>query len=415
VVLYGLLGLGALAALVLLVVRLGDTLHPLLLAAVGGILVWPIRGHKAARAILFALGAVVLVYMIRTLAGVLAPFIAVFVLAYLLNPIVRWAEARWNVPRWVSTAALTFVAVAGIVAVLLLLVPAFVGQIETLAASALALVADLPAWVAQTRALDPLEEAGLIERETLVAELATFLPQQIESLAGSLPALVGNLTKSVGTLIGIVTIAALLPVLLYYSLKDYGELRAGVVRLFPRFRGDRTYLTRIAQVVGNYLRGQLTISAISALLVGIPAAIFGLPFALLLGLLAGLLNMIPSLGAVLTYVFGVALMLLFGTWTDVLIVLGILAAQAIIEQSLLTPNIMSQQVGLHPVVVILSLFVFSAFFGLVGFILAVPVTALLAGVLEAYREAFVLDLASGDQPLVVTPEEARAAAPEAAA
>ena len=399
-------------ALVLLVLRLGDGVHPLLLAAVGGILVWPVRSHKAARAVLFALGAVAAVYAVRVLAGVFAPFVAVFVLAYLLNPAVRWAERR-GIPRWGSTAALTFAAVGGIAAVLLLLVPALVGQVESLAASALALVANFPAWVAQTSALDPLERAGLVERESLVTELGTFLPEQIEEIAGSLPALVGGITQSVGAVLGVVTIAALLPVLLYYSLKDYGELRAGLVRLLPRIQGDREYLTRIAHVVGSYLRGQLTISAISGLLVGIPAAIFGLPFALLLGLLAGLLNMVPSLGAILTYVFGVALMLLFGTWGDVVIVLIILAAQAIIEQSLLTPNIMSQQVGLHPVVVILSLFVFSAFFGLVGFIIAVPATALLAGALEAYREAFVIDIASGEEPLILTPEEA--AAQEAAA
>ena len=68
----------------------------------------------------------------------------------------------------------------------------------------------------------------------------------------------------------------------------------------PRYRGDRTYFAKIVTVVGGYLRAQLIVSAISALLVGIPAALFGLPFALLLGLLAGLLNMVPSLGAILS-------------------------------------------------------------------------------------------------------------------
>lgn len=405
-VLHGLLALGGLAALVLLVVQLGDTLNPLVLAGVGAILLWPIREHKAARSILLALGALVLVYVTRTLAGVLAPFIGVFVLAYLLNPVVMWAEQKWNVPRWVSTALLTAVAIGAFAAVLLLLVPAFVGQIESLAASALQLVADLPQWVGQTSALDPLENAGLIERDTLVAELTTFLPQQIQTLASGLPMLVGGITRSVGAMIGVVTIAALLPVVLYYSLKDYGQLRDSLVKLLPRWRGDRRYLERIAHVVGSYLRGQLTISAISALLVGIPAALFGLPFSILLGLLAGLLNMIPSLGSILTYVFGISLMLLFGTTTDVLIVIGILAAQAIIEQSLLTPNIMSQQVGLHPVVVMLSLFVFSAFFGLVGFIIAVPVTALVASAVEGYREAFVIDFAAEDEASVIPPEAA---------
>ncbi|MEM6327654.1 MAG: AI-2E family transporter [Bacteroidota bacterium] len=404
VVLPALLALGGLTALVLLMVRLGDTLHPLMLAAVGAVLLWPLRKETAARALLLALGLVVTVYVVRTLAGVLAPFLGVFVLAYLLNPIVRWAEARWKVPRWASTTGLTVLAVGLLVAVALLLVPAFAGQIESLAASALAIVADLPQWVAQTRALDPLDEAGLIDREDLVSEIGVLLPQQIQALAGGIPALLGGVTRSVGALIGAITIAALLPVLLFYSLKDYDQLRDSVVRLVPRYRGDRTYFSKIVTVVGGYLRAQLIVSAISALLVGIPAALFGLPFALVLGLMAGLLNMVPSLGAILTYVFGIALMLLFGTVTDVAIVIGILAVQAIIEQSILTPNIMSQQVGLHPVVVIVSLFVFSAFFGLVGFIVAVPLTALLAGLVEAYREAFVLDLGQEKKtPRIVAP------------
>lgn len=400
--LQALLAFGGLVALVLLVVRLGDGLHPLVLAGVGAILLWPLRKETAARTVLLALGVVVTVYVVRTLAGVLAPFIGVFVLAYLLNPIVRWAEAK-NVPRWVTTAGLTLAALGGIVAIALLLVPAFVGQFERLAASALTVVADLPQWLAETSALDPLENAGLIDRQQLVSEVGVLLPQQIQAVAGSIPALIGNVTQSVGALLGAVTVAALLPVLLYYSLKDYDQLRAGVVSLVPRYRGDRTYFAKIVTVVGGYLRAQLIVSAISALLVGIPAALFGLPFALLLGLLAGLLNMVPSLGAILTYVFGIALMLLFGTTTDVFIVIAILAVQAIIEQSVLTPNVMSQQVGLHPVVVMLSLFVFSAFFGLVGFIIAVPLTALLAGLIEAYREAFVLDL--GQDRHVVAPRE----------
>ena len=407
-VLQALLALGGLAALVLLIVRLGDGLHPLVLAAVGVVLLWPLRRERAAKAVLLALGLVVVVYAIRTLAGVLAPFIGVFVLAYLLNPLVRRAHEKWNVPRWATSALLTALALGVFAAFGLLLVPAFVGQIESLAASALGAVADLPAWVAQTSALDPLEDAGLIERETLVADVGTLLPQQIQEVAGSLPEIVGRITQSVGAIIGVITIAALLPVLLYYSLKDYPQLRASVVRMVPRFRGDRAYFSRIVAVVGNYLRGQLIISGISAVLVGVPAALFGLPFALILGLMAGLLNMVPSLGAILTYVFGIALMLLFGTMTDVAIVVGILAVQAIIEQSLLVPNVMSQQVGLHPVVVMLSLFVFSAFFGLVGFIIAVPITALLAGFVEAYREAFVLDI--GQEPRIVSPAEVAAEA-----
>ena len=189
---------------------------------------------------------------------------------------------------------------------------------------------------------------------------------------------------------------ALLPVLLFYTLKDFPTLRDSVISLLPRYKGQREYLDRAGHVFGNYIRGQLTISAVSAVLVAVPLALFGAPFSLLLGLLAGILNLIPSLGAILTYIIGVLVMMIFGTWTDVLIVLGVLAAQAVIEQAFLTPNIMGQQVGLHPVVILIALFSCGALFGFLGLILAVPAAALLAGAIRAYREAFVLDLDAPD-------------------
>ena len=150
-------------------------------------------------------------------------------------------------------------------------------------------------------------------------------------------------------------------------------------------------------VFGSYVRGQLTISALSAVLVAVPLTLFGVPYSLLLGLAAGLLNLIPSLGSVLTYVLGVTLMLAFGTFSDVLIVLAVLAVQALIEQAVLTPNIMSQQVGLHPVVILLALFVSGALFGLLGLVLAVPAAALVAGVVRARREALVIDLGDDEE------------------
>ena len=402
----GLLALGGLALLVILVVERDAMSNPFILAAVGAALLWPVRRERAGRAILLAGGLLLSVYVLRTLAGVLAPFVGVFVLAYLLDPAVAWAERRWGLKRWVSAAALTAVAVGVLAAAVLLLVPAIAGQIEALAASALDVVAGVPQLVADARALDGLERAGLVDRETLVAELAAFLPEQVQALAGRLPSVVVGLTRSVGAVIGVVTVAALLPVLLFYTLKDFPVLRDGAVSLLPRYRGRREYLERVAHVFGSYLRGQLTISALSAVLVAVPLALFGVPFSILLGMLAGVLNMIPNLGSILTYVLSVLLMLVFGTWGDVVIVLVVLAVQAIIEQAVLTPQIMSEQVGLHPVVVMVSLFAFSAFFGIVGFIIAVPTSALIAMSIRAAREDFVLDFADETPAAVIVPTDA---------
>lgn len=388
----GLLLLGGLTTIVALMLLMEASLSPLLVAVVGGVVLWPMRSYPAGRALLMAGGVLVAVYLARVLGGVLAPFIAVFVLAYLLDPVVCLAQDRFGWPRWAPTAILTAIVVGLIVLAAVGLVPTLVGQTESLLARALGAVSGIPTWVAETRLLNSVEAVGLVDRESLVQQLGAMLPQQIQAAAAQIPSLLGGLTRSVGTLIGAITTVALLPVLLFYMLKDYPTLRDGFVSLLPRYKGRREYVERATSVFGNYLRGQLTISAISTVLVAVPLTLFGVPYSLVLGLLAGLLNMIPNLGAILTYVLGVLIMLIFGTLTDLLIVVGVLAVQAVVEQALLTPNIMSQSVGLHPVVVMGSLFVFSALFGFLGLVLAVPLTALLAGGVEAYREALVLDL-----------------------
>ncbi|HEX8385254.1 MAG TPA: AI-2E family transporter, partial [Rubricoccaceae bacterium] len=292
--------------------------------------------------------------------------------------------------------AVTLAVVGVLAGGLVWLVPTLVGQAEALATGAIGLARRLPQILEQSPFLGRLEASGVVDRERLLGQLSAVVPQQAQALAGRVPALIGLVTKQVGALLGLVTTAALLPVLLFYMLKDFPRLRDGAVSLLPRVGGRREYLGEVGRVFGSYLRGQLAISAASAILVGVPLFLFGVPFSLLLGLAAGLLNLVPSIGSILTYVLGVVLMLAFGTTTDLLVVLGVLAAQAVVEQAILTPHIMSQQVDLHPVVILLALFVSGALFGLVGLLLAVPGAALVASAVRAHREAVVLDVAEDD-------------------
>jgi len=404
VVFQGLVVLGGLAAFVFLLLVEGAALGPLVVAAAGLILLWPIRSHKAIRALLLAGGFVLAIWTLRRLGGVLTPFAIVFLLAYLLNPLVTRAHERFKVKRWITSLVLTLAFIGILVLFALLIVPSLVGQIENLATAIIGLVSGLPQWVAEAEILNSLEAAGLIEREALTQQLATFLPSQISAIAAGIPSAVASITRSVGALFGLLTTIALIPVLLFYILKDYVEIREAIVGVFPRFRGSRTYLTQTSKVVGNYLRGQITISLLGAIIVTIPLVLFGVPFALVIGLLTGLLNMIPNLGAILTYIIGGLLMLAFGSIGDFFVVMIVLVGQSFLEQSVLTPNIMGQSVGLHPVLIIFSLFVFSAFFGFLGLLIAVPATALLVQVYKAYREDFVIDIEA--QPnLIVAAEE----------
>ncbi|MEM8558076.1 MAG: AI-2E family transporter [Bacteroidota bacterium] len=386
VVLQGVLMLGGLAAFFFLLLEVGQDVNPLLIGVVGMALLWPIRQQPAARALLIAAGLLIAFWLLRTLGGVLAPFVIVWLLAYLLDPVVVWAEGRLKMPRWASTLLLTLLVVGLLVLVSLLFVPNLIAQVELLAQRVIGLLSGLPTYLADNPFVRYLETNGLVDMAELETQLSAFLPDRIAELAGRIPDAVGGLSRSVGTLIEVITVVVLVPVLLFYVLKDYPKLRDTLTDQFPTYQGGRDYLFRSASILGNYLRGQLLISAISAFNVSLFLGLFGVPFAFVIGLLAGVLNMIPNLGAIITNVIAIAITLAFGSLGDVVVVVIVLLGQSLLEQAVLTPNIMSQQVGLHPVLIILSLFVFGALMGFVGLLLAVPATAILLAFYRTWQE-----------------------------
>jgi len=151
-------------------------------------------------------------------------------------------------------------------------------------------------------------------------------------------------------------------------------------------------------IVGRYFRGQLLISTIAAVNVSVLLFVFDIPFWLLIGLLAGLLNLIPQIGALITMAVGALVALILGSWVKAGIVIAVLLGESLLEQSVLTPNILSHQVGLHPLLVLFSLLVFGTLLGIFGLFIAVPVTTLLVTGYRAYREELTLDLSEYARP-----------------
>ncbi len=390
-------GLGALGLFLLMAAP-----GPFWAVVAGAAVLWPVQRTRAGRAVTLALGIVAAGWVLSLIGGVLAPFVAVFVVAYVLDPVVTWAATR-GVPRWATTLGVVLALVGVVAGALVWLVPTVAAQVESLVTVAVALVQRLPEIARQSAFLDRLEATGIVDRDALLSRLGEIAPQQLRALAERVPALVAFATQQVGAVVGIVTTAALVPVLLFYTLKDFPTLRDGFVSLLPRVDGGRSYVAEVGRVFGNYVRGQLLISVGNGLLVGVPLFLFGIPFSLLIGLVAGFLNIVPSIGSILTYVVALALMLAFGTTSQLAITAGVLVVQAVIEQAVLTPTIMGNQVNLHPVVILVALFSAGALFGLVGLLLAVPAAALVASAIRAHRDAFVLDL---DAPTAADPPAA---------
>lgn len=370
-------------------------LSPAMIALALAVLVWPIRHAAAPRSLLLAMAVVLGVWLLSVLSGVLAPFVVMYILAFVFDPLVTRARERFNIPRFVTSLVLTLMFVGALVLVLLLLIPRLFAELEDLAVGILGSVGHVREWIMTTTLLDDLEAAGLINKQELLRNLTSTIQQRVASLTDSIPLVAQSLIRYVTSLFGVVTIVAILPVILYYTLKDYPFIKRRLVELFPTFGGQHDYLVEAGAVVGSYLRGQLTISAIAAFNVSVLLSIFNVPYALIIGLLTGVLNLIPNLGAIITNVIAVIMMLVFGRepwYRDVIIVLGVLGGQSLLEQSLLTPKILSHSVGLHPVLIILSLFVFAHFLGWLGFIIAVPTTALIMTFYKSRRDGWNYDV-----------------------
>ena len=369
-------------------------LSPALVGLAGIVLLWPLRGHKAVRALLLSGGLLLLLWTLDKVSRVLVPFAAVYLLAYLLNPLVERLRERYQVPRWLPSLVVTSLVVGVFVLFILILAPNIANQAQALSDRVLGTVQTLRAWLEASTVLDALEGAGLLQKQEVIAQLQALIKEQ----AGRLPSAAENLVASLGSFLGVVTLLALVPVILFYTLKDYPTVQSGLVDLFPTAGGRRDYLVEAGSIVGRYFRGQLLISIIATINVSVLLFVFDIPFWLLIGLLAGLLNLIPQIGALITMVVGALVALILGSWVKAVIVIAVLLGESLLEQSVLTPNILSYQVGLHPLLVLFSLLVFGTLLGVFGLLIAVPMTAILMTGYRAFREELTLDLSEYGAP-----------------
>jgi len=369
-------------------------LNPPLVGLAGALLLWPLRRQKAARALLISGGVLLLLWTIDKLSRVLIPFVVVYLLAYLLNPVVKQLRRRAGLPRWASSLLITGLAVGIFALVILILAPSVAGQLEGLSERLIEGVGGLRSWLAGSAILDALETSGLINKQEVLQQIQDLVQQQAQRLPGA----VENLASSLGSVLGVLTVLALVPVLLFYTLRDYPDIQEGLIELFPTASGRRDYLVQAGSIVGHYLRGQLTISSIAAFNVSVLLFLFDVPFWLLIGLMSGILNFIPQLGAIITMILGSLLAFVLSGWVKAGVVLLVLLGESFLEQSVLTPNILSYQVGIHPVLILFSLLTFGTFLGVFGLLIAVPLTAILVTAYRAYRDELTLELGHYGDP-----------------
>jgi predicted PurR-regulated permease PerM len=323
------------------------------------------------------------------LRDVLTPIFVAFSLAYILDPLVDRLEA-WHIPR-PAGIALVLAGTLGAVALFLgLVLPGIAadvaGVLRELPQQLAALWAKLMPWLEQRGIEVPHSTTEWVER---LNDLAGEAASTILAPAGNA---LGSLLGGTLSVLGSVAAALVVLVLAVYLLNDFDRITAGLTELIPlRWRGTVTrYAGDIDQMLSDFLRGQLTVMTILAILYSATYALLGVRLAVPIGIIAGLLNFIPYLGSGFALVAGVLMSLLDGwhLWQLVGVVLAYTAVQTL-EGFVITPRIVGHTVGLSEIWVLVALFVGGELFGFLGVLLAVPAAAVakifVAPALQHYR------------------------------
>jgi len=329
-------------------------------------------------------GVLLAAWAIYLLAPVLTPFLASAILAYLGDPLVDWLERR-RIRRTLATALVLGALLVLLVLVPLLLVPVVQTQLHALGRSLPAVVdwgnRTLLPWLQAEFGVDP----SLLEVERIKRLLSEHWQQ-----AGSIAAdVVAYITQSGAALVGWLLSVLLIPVVTFYMLRDWDHLMRGIRELLPRaVEPEVSALAREAdQVLAGFLRGQLLVMLSLGLLYFAGLWLIGLELAFLVGMVAGLVSFVPYLGVFVGLVLAsVAMLVQTQDPTQLVWVALVFGVGQLVEGTVLTPLLVGDRIGLHPVGVIFAVLAGGQLFGFVGVLLALPVAAVLAvAVRRAHR------------------------------
>ncbi len=360
----------------------------------------PLWGRPLYKIIAVAASVLLLLWALRETGTLLAPFILAFILAYMLDPVVDRLQ-RWRLPRSLAIAALVVpVAGAGVLAVFFG-APAIGEELSRLISALPGAWSSVAGWLDGFR--DRIVALGIpglnaesVPRlsEVEPAEVAEYLAAVREELATRIWEAVVGVGRGIATAFTVVSYVVLTPILTFYLLRDYDRILAAIRDLLPERQrpGLSEFAGEFHELLSRYLRGQVLVAGAVGLLTFVGYSLLGFPFALLLGVIAGVFNVVPYLGAYVSLVPAVAIALLSEGIGLSLIKVGVVFGSVqLLEGAVISPAIVGEAVELNPVWIILALSVFGYVFGLVGLLIGVPLAIFLKLAIgrgiDAYRSS----------------------------
>jgi len=329
-------------------------------------------------------------YLMYLLAPVLTPFMVAAILAYIGDPLVDRLESykirSFKLPRSAAVGVVfTSLTLLGVV-VLIILVPILERQISSLGQK-------IP-WVievVQNRFIPWLDAKFNFTMSIEPEVLKKRLTENWIAAGGIAGKIVAYISRSSLVLLEIAANMVLIPVVAFYLLRDWDYLIEHVRGLLPK--KTEPVLSQLAkeadEVLGSFLRGQLLVMLALSLIYSVGLGIVGLDVALLVGMTAGLVSFVPYLGFIVgILIASVASLMQFGDTSHLFYVGIVFMIGQLLEGMVLTPYLVGDRIGLHPVAVIFSVLAGGQLFGFLGVLLALPVAAIIAVILRYLYEQY---------------------------
>ena len=323
------------------------------------------------------------------LAPVLAPFIVAAVLAYVLHPLVLKLVGltRGRLPKLLAVVLVEGVAIMALLGIVLLLVPILLRE-----------------WPLLKQQIPPLLDALNISTQPWLAQMGIHVSLDLTELKSQVvdylsanredwwSPLMSSIKLGGSAALALVGFVVLVPVALFYLLMDWTGLMSATATLVPpAWRGVFDgFMDECDTVLGEYLRGQLLVMLCLAVYYAVGLSLFGLDLALPIGIFTGLAVFVPYLGFGLGLVLALlAGLLQFASSQALVMVAVVFGLGQLIESIVLTPRLVGERIGLHPLAVILSLMAFGQLMGFVGVLIALPASAVLLVGLRRLRARYL--------------------------
>lgn len=340
-------------------------------------------------------------WLVWLLSPILTPFAVAALLGWLGDPLVDRLELSGRSRN--TAVILVFTLMALLLAlVLVILVPLIEGQIATLIESMpryrLWFTSVAIPWV---EGRTGLQLATWLDLDHMVE----LVRSNWERAGGVAATIMSYVSRSGFALIGMATNIVLIPIITFFFLRDWDLIIQRIASMVPRDHIDT--VSRLAKassdVLGGFLRGQFLVMIILGIMYGIGLWAVGLDLGILIGIIAGLLTFVPYLGPTSGLVLGVlAALMQYGDWKHIAGVLAVFGVGQVIESYWLTPKLVGDRIGLHPVAVIFAVLAGGQLFGFLGMLLALPMAAVVNVLLRFAHERYTQShLYAGERPSIV--------------